>query len=333
MLSGKTHPGIPFTLGGRLGHHHGKMNPFSRIALALLLGAMIFTPLLAGPARGEDPLVYSDHTFFSHWSEPAVGVTTEGKQFHGPFGNQPVSLTLDHLPRHRWIRVTFDLYVVGTWDGSSPVWGPDLWSLTVHGGERLIFASLCAWGYAGNNEQSFPDDYPQAIHPAWTGVARHNVVNIQDSEPPKNGVYKVEVLFPHLSDQLTLDFTGSYDDSPREAQVWGIGNVEVSALSEETVTDANDLPGLWEDLASGDSVKANAALWQFVGAGTNAFDFINERIGNVKDDDGLRLSEADNLRMHRAHRIIRILGGDGSHDLCSKMDHLSIEYARKYLGR
>lgn len=310
------------------------MNSFPRIVSLLLSGALIFAPLLPGSVRAEDPVVYSDRTFFGRWSEPTVGVTTEGKPFHGPFGNQSVSLALSHLPRHRWIKVTFDLYVAGTWDGSNPVWGPDLWSVSVHGGERLISASLCAWGYSGNNEQSFPDDYPQAVHPAWTGVARRDVLDLKEFEPPpKNGFYKVEVLFPHLSDQLTLDFAGSYDDPPREAQVWGIGNVEASALSEDIVTDANDLPGLWEDLASDDSVKANAALWQFVGAGRKAFDFIGERIGSFKEEDGRRLSEADNLRMHRAHRIVRIIGGDGSHDLCFRMDQLSIEYARKYLGR
>ncbi len=297
-------------------------------------GALVFATVFAGSiARGENPTVYSDHTFFSRWSETAVDTNTEGKQFHGPFGSQPVALTLEHLPRHRWVRATFDLYVIGSWDGSSPVWGPDLWSLSVRGGERLIFASFCGWGYSGNDEQSYPDDYDHAIHPAWTGAARRNVVNIVDSDPPKNGVYKVEVLFPHTGDQLVLDFAGSYQDPPREQQVWGVGNVEVIALTEDTVTDKNALPGLWEDLASDDSVKANAALWQFVGAGTKAFDFINERIAKMSENDGVNLTEADGLRMHRAHRIVRIIGGDGSSSLCFQMDHLSIEYARKYLGR
>ena len=53
----------------------------------------------------------------------------------------------------------------------------------------------------------------------------------------------------------------------------------------------------------------------------------------MKEDDGLRLSAADNLRMHRAHRVVRIIGGAGSLDLCFKMDRLSVEYAGKYLGR
>ena len=310
------------------------MKRLSPLAARLLTCAVTLSTLAAGRTHAEDPLVYSDHTFFSRWSETAVGTNSEGKQFHGPFGNQPVVLTVEHLPRHRWIKATFDLYVIGSWDGSSPVWGPDLWSLSVRGGQRLIFASFCGWGYAGNNEQSFPDDYDQAIHPAWTGAARRNVVaSKESSDPPKNGVYTIEVLFPHTDEQLVLDFAGSYQDPPGEGQVWGVGNVEVTAVTEETVTDKDALPGLWEELASGDSVQANAALWQFVGAGTKAFDFIAERIGKMGENDGLTMSEADNLRMHRAHRIVRIIGGDGAISLCFKMDRLSVEYARKYLGR
>ena len=293
--------------------------------------AAVLPALLPGRVCAEDTTVYADHEFLSRWSEPAVGGTTDGKQFHGPFGNQTVSLTLDRLPRHRWVKLSFDLYVVGSWDGSSPVWGPDLWSLSVRGAQRLIFASLCGWGYAGNDEQSYPDDYPQAIHPAWTGVLARNVVDIKDSEPPKNGVYKVEVLFPHTADRLILDFAGSYQDLPKELQVWGIGNVEAHALSDATLTDADALPGLWEELARHDSVEANKALWQFVGAGAGATSFIKDKVEQMRDGDPL--SEADELRLHRAHRIVRIIGGKDALDLCFRMDRLSSEYAREYLGR
>ncbi len=297
------------------------------------LPVLTFATLLAAAAGAQDTVVYADHEVPSHWSEPTLGANTEGKLFHGTFGNQSVSLTLDHLPRHRWIKVCFELYIIGSWDGSSPVWGPDLWSLSVRGGQRLILASFCGWGYAGNDEQSYPDDYPQAVHPAWTGVDRRDVVDIKDSDPPKNGVYQVEVLFPHTSDQLVLDFAGSYQDPPQEQQVWGVGQVKVQELSEENVTREEALPDLWEDLASGDSVKANAALWRFVGAGTKGFEFILKRIESMNEDDGMSLTEEDGLRLHRAHRVVRIIGGDGADGLCFKMDRLSIEYARKYLGR
>jgi hypothetical protein len=44
-------------------------------------------------------------------------------------------------------------------------------------------------------------------------------------------------------------------------------------------------------------------------------------------------SPADNMRLHRAHRIAWIVGGEGVNFLCFRMDQLSTEYANKYLGR
>ena len=307
------------------------MRPVIPRASSWLLTVLVFAALRVGVAHAEDVAAYSDQTFVNHWSDPKVSANNRGKPYHGPFGNQPVSLTLDRLPPHRWIKVTFDLYIIGSWDGSSPVWGPDLWSLSVRGAQRLMSATFCGWGYSGNNEQSYPDDYPHAIYPAWTGVAARNVVDIQDSQPPKNGTYKIEVLFPHTEDQVVLDFAGAYVDPPVEQQEWGIGNLEVHTLTAETLTDEDALPGLWELLASRDSLVANQALWQFVGAGEKAASFLREKVAAM--DDNVILSPMDNLRLHRAHRILWIVGGDGIIELGLRMDRLSTEYARKYLGR
>jgi hypothetical protein len=307
------------------------MHPAIRRPSPWLLAGLVFAALLPGVARAEDVAVYSDQALLNYWSEAKISANSGGKPYHGPFGNQSVSLTLNRLPQHRWVNVTFDLYIIGSWDGSSPVWGPDLWSLSVRGAQRLLFTSFCGWGYSGNDEQSYPDDYPQAIHPAWTGVAERNVVDIKDSKPPKNGVYRMEVLFPHTDDQVILDFAGVYADPPSEQQVWGIGNLEVHTFSAEILTGEEVLPSLWEELASEDSVAANQALWRFVGAGTKGLSFLKEKVAAMTAEQ--TLSPADNLRLHRAHRIGWIIGGEGANALCFQMDQLSAEYAHKYLGR
>lgn len=297
--------------------------------LSVVVTCVLSFATVGSQALAGESTVYSDNAL-SRWSDPAVFATKAGKAFRGPFHNQPVTLTMNNLPDHQWVKVRFDLYMMGTWDGSNPVWGPDLWSLSVRGAQRLIFATFCGWGYAGNDEQSYPDDYPIAIHPAWTGVEQRGVLDSENSAFPKNGVYKVAVVFPHSESELVLDFAGVYAD-PEPEQQWGIGNVEVSTTTDAPTPDASVLPKLWDDLASEDSTKANDALWRFVGAGDNAVAFIEDKVKALSESqDTADNFSTEGLRLHRAHRIARIIGGEKTNGLCFKMDHLFPEYAKKY---
>ncbi len=241
-----------------------------------------------------------------------------GHKYLGPFHSQTVTLSLEKLPPHEWVTMRCKLFMQGTWDGSSPRWGPDLWSLSARGGPRLIFASFCNMGYFfDNNEQSYPDDYPAAIHPAWTGAAE----KLPRVTPGKKGtgdkydaVYKLATVFPHKANELNLDFAGIYED-PQFEQAWGLSDVEVSVAAEAPNQDVEGLANLWSDLGGDDSVKADVALWKFVAAGQPAVRFIEVK---VFGDGG----SENALLLRRAHRIVRIIGGAETGKLCFRMECL-----------
>src|SRR3954447_24844081 len=72
------------------------------------------------------------------WSNEQVEATPKGeRRFLGPFSTDQVALRLGKLPKHEWVRVSFDLYVMGTWDGNATVGrdgavvGPDVWRMSV----------------------------------------------------------------------------------------------------------------------------------------------------------------------------------------------------------
>ena len=284
-------------------------------------------------------VVYCDtDTGRGQWSDAAVGVSQRDKTtFHGPFEAHPVAFSLVRLPAHHWVRVRFNLLALGKWDGSSRVWGPDLISLSVHGGTRLLWATLGNCGFwNNNNEQSYPDEYPWAVHPGWTGAVEKQVEGLRPTKlhlgpaPDKtDSVYSVDLMFPHTDGSLTLDFAGIYDDAVGD-QAWGVRNLEVTVI-DKTPTPADALPGLWADLASVDPVRANQALWKMVGAGDAAKTFIAARVAELNQnpspadrrDDG---TVAAGLRLHRAHRVVRIIGGPGSGGICFALDHLFPEY-------
>jgi hypothetical protein len=269
------------------------------------------------------------------WSDADVTKTPDVGTIRGPFHAQTVQLSLHDLPDHHWLRIRCHLYVRGTWDGSHPIWGPDIWSLTLKNGRRLIFATICNEGeWAGNNSQSYPDDYSVAIsHPARTGAVG-KLADLDSFDSVHKGLYTtypIEVVLPHAKPTVDIDFAGVYDD-PEEEQAWGIDQVVVETAT-SAPTNPSALPHLWKDLADPDAAKANQALWEFVGAGEPAITYLEDRLDAMKSgiEEAPKSAVGDRqaqltLRVRRANRILRILGGADVGDIRFGFDQLLPEY-------
>lgn len=228
----------------------------------------------------------------------------------------------------------FNLYIIGSWDGSNLVWGPDLWSLQVRGAQRLFLTSFCNMGdYVNNNVQSYPDEYPWGLHQAWTGATEKNTLTFPRNGGPStlndqlnDSVYSIDVIFPHSEKSLILDASGIYNDPPHENQTWGIGNLEIVTMMTPPVVEESELPSLWEDLASPSPAKAYIALWKMVSAGDRIIDFFRPKI-EVLQTSPMPIAGREALRLHRVQRIIQILNGKGA-KLSFMIDHMLPEYFR-----
>ncbi|HEX6463735.1 MAG TPA: hypothetical protein VFZ98_04755, partial [Vicinamibacterales bacterium] len=56
--------------------------------------------------------------------------------------DESIDLSLTKLPPHESMTVAFDLYVLKSWDGDSPIYGPDRWSVRLGGGQVLLDATF-----------------------------------------------------------------------------------------------------------------------------------------------------------------------------------------------
>lgn len=174
-------------------------------------------------------------------SVDAPGVTNvespRGKRrFLGEFGGpridptartrvrQTVRLTLEKLPRHTETTVSCDLLVLKSWDGTSPRYGPDRFSLKVRGGPALIDTTF------SNNpkldsDQSF-QDYPRPVSPPQAGAATVKTLGygfFGDS------VYHLSFTFPHAADSLVLEFASDlFEGKGTGDEAWGLDDVRVS---------------------------------------------------------------------------------------------------------
>ena len=128
----------------------------------------------------------------SEWSKTSTDITPKGQErFLGQFGksnnqswvvgngqlwpvsnNQNVTLTLTDLLPHSEVKLSFDLYIIGGWDGDVSEWyGPDIWTLSVRGGETLLRTSFANV----RDRQSYPGMYPGDLFPRQTEAAETNV--------------------------------------------------------------------------------------------------------------------------------------------------------------
>jgi hypothetical protein len=124
-------------------------------------------------------LVYSqdfEGAIGAEWSVTQTDITPVGaRRFLGQFYNQPAQLTLNSLPAHSHLTISFELFILRSWDGNNlfflsfPI-GPDIWSLSVVGGPVLLNAT-----FAVGDQQSFPSDYPLARSRFKTGSERGTV--------------------------------------------------------------------------------------------------------------------------------------------------------------
>ncbi|MCP2731605.1 two-partner secretion domain-containing protein [Limnofasciculus baicalensis] len=75
----------------------------------------------------------------SEWSNNSIDITPSGEKFLGEFVNDTVSFTLPNLNPHKEAMVSFDLFIIGLWDGNgngnNPILSlkPETWKLSVAG--------------------------------------------------------------------------------------------------------------------------------------------------------------------------------------------------------
>src|SRR5258708_5698583 len=139
--------------------------------------------------------------------------------------DETVTLTLRNLKPHTAATVTFDLYVLKSWDGNNPNYGPDRWSLSVQGGRTLLDTTF------SNNPKTAAYDlslqnYPAADSAQQTGAAAVNTIGYKFYG---DSIYRLSFTFAHTGETLALNFSSSLFEGKEVAdESWGLDNVRVS---------------------------------------------------------------------------------------------------------
>ena len=162
------------------------------------------------------------------WSQADRDVTPWGQRmFLGQFGAESVTLTLSDLPPHSTLLLTFDLFIIGSWDGNyvGSGAGPDIWQ--VWADEGAAFTTTFNTHTFAAQYQAYPDIYPGGQHPSNTGATEVNTLGYSCIGSCTNAVYHFELALGHANGTLTLGF-GAANLEALSNESWGLDNLQLS---------------------------------------------------------------------------------------------------------
>jgi len=261
------------------------------------------------------------------WSKDKLSETPKGEcTFLGNFGAERVTLTLKDLPKHKFIRVSFDLYVIRTWDGETTqesfgeAVGPDVFTFQI---DDRPAAVRCTFSNLPKREsvdrQSYPFSSPGVGVPAQWGAKEKGTLGYMSSfdggEQPCDSVYAFSLVLPHTADVLKLRFAG-VNLQELSDESWGLDNVKVEALAARKVVklSARELDQHWNDLAGADITKAYGALQKLVSGGDETVAFLRTKVAVTKTKDPnvdalIAALDADSFaRREQASQQLKALG-------------------------
>src|SRR5262245_53568683 len=117
---------------------------------ALFLMVATWTLVLTTSGRAPAEEVYRNDfrrpdRLAQNWSPARRDITpVGGRIFLGRFGNETVTLSLSGLPKHRYVKLSYKLYLMTTW-GNHHKSTPSVWQLALDGGPLLVDATFSLW--------------------------------------------------------------------------------------------------------------------------------------------------------------------------------------------
>jgi len=163
-----------------------------------------------------------------------------GSNVLGQYNKGYFTLSLDNLPNHDELTISFDLYIHDTWDGNKPPPdGPDIWQMIVDGNVYIntTFSNdPCPTG-SFCSPQSYPFDYPSNYNNPKAGAYRTDLPGVCSHQGVIGWTtqYRIKKTFRHSNKTVVLQCLDKLVQSngPANQQLcdesWSIDNLTIQA--------------------------------------------------------------------------------------------------------
>lgn len=174
----------------------------------------------------------------AQWSTSLLDITPVGnRSFLGQFGNETVSLSLDAIDAHNTMTVSFDLFVIQSWDGNQVSGGGfDIFTFDIANGPNLLnttFSNTPEY----NHNQSYSPSNANGDFAAHTGAAEVNSLGYSFYG---DSVYNLSFTFAHSANNVQFDFS-AFGLQNMADESWGIDNVSVETSTVNTIPEPTTL--------------------------------------------------------------------------------------------
>lgn len=164
-----------------------------------------------------------------------------GSKVLGNYNNGQFTLTVNDLPSHNIVDITFDLYIHDNWVGSQQFEnnsGPDIWQMKI---DNKTYINTTFNNYAcieGNfcPPQSYPDDYPTQSNNPRSGASQVGLPGFCDPNSQTGTVlYKIHKSISHSDRTLLiqcLDQLRHKDVADQKCnESWSVDNIKIRAIN------------------------------------------------------------------------------------------------------
>lgn len=215
------------------------------------------------PSGLETPTCYNPVLFYENkfdgnefgtatWSNDHLTTSPEQpgyvtETFLGEYGNEQLNFgfTAPNLTAvdeaHNFVKITFDLYILRSWDGTNPnLPGPDYWRMDLLGVNGQNQISLLDYTFSNWNDnppiiegsnQSYP--FPASwglVTPARTDAKAINSMYYTYSNMVRTSTYQISYYMPRSIDPVNIGFSGAGLQALRD-ESWGIDNMSVEVCT------------------------------------------------------------------------------------------------------
>lgn len=271
--------------------------------------------------------------------------------FLGEFHSERLRFNLKNLPEHRFVRIRFDLLMLGGLDGLVGVeseFGVDVWEMIIDGKTRPIVSTFSNYRKDSyHQKQSFPDDYPLefGVEPNWYGkvlsgeiwddnmekgyyYGRENAVLENKFGYEKDAAYAIDLIVPHNSKELELEFLTKFQDGPYGGNAinltfgesWGLDNFSVELIDKSIEPDESALQNCFAALIGSDPSKAAAARWRLVAAEDKSVDYIAKWFAATENEAQVQeIRKTGNFDLFRIHRVLELIGTTKAESLINEL--------------